>query len=568
MGWDVRFGRSLMVAALFVAVSFAMVRPNLAEVDNRIPGNTGDPALVTWTLAWGSHALATDPGAYFDANIFWPNRHTLAYADTMAPVVPAYAAVQQLSDNWARTLTILEVAVTVLSLAGAYALARWLTGRRDAGILAAFAYTFSGYAVSQWGHLQLQTLGLLPLALLSLFRVLDDGRLRWAAALALTSVALALSSLYYGLIYAVAATIVVVGITIARRGRIPVRAIGALAVSAAVSAALVWPELHVRLQLADQGFRRGLVPGFALGARDFLRPAFGSYLWKPLERSLAFQDEAHRFFPGAAVALLAVLGIVAMGWGRRRRELQEGGLRVAPLVVLLVAGVAGVVLGVGRDLGPYRAIHDHVPGFANARVTSRFAVVATLAIALLAATGFTAIASRLPARAAALLAGVIGALVLAELAAPLPWAPLPRDATTLAVYRTLSRRPAGAVVELPMVIPHDAPYDWALIEAPRMVYSSIDWHPRLNGYSGFVPREYDEDAAVLNTFPAAEAIQRAKDRGIRYVVIHVGTRNGHAMFSDDNAARRIKKLPLGAVAERVPGAWLVDLGPVALSRRR
>jgi hypothetical protein len=568
MGGDVRFGRKVVLPALFLGVTLLMLRPNPSELGNRIPGNTGDPVLITWTLSWGAHALPSHPTSYLDSNIFWPHRNTLAYADSLVPLAPAYGALYWATRSWPLTLLLLEVGLAALSLGATYALGRWLTGRTDAAVLGAIAYTFSGFAFAQWGHVQLQTLGLLPLAFLLLFRLLEEATMRRAIALGLVSVGLILSSLYYGLAYAVAVGVIVVAHVITRRGRVAPKVLGLLALAAVVIALLVWPELRARTRMADEGFRRPLVPGFGLHGTDFLRPAFGNYAWKPLTRALGYKDEAHRFFPGAVATLLALFGAVATVG--RRRTLRAAGMRLSALAALVAAGVVTVVLACGAKLGPFTGpfafLYDHVPGFGQARVSSRLAVVTTLALTMLAAAGFAALATRLGHRRATIVAAVAGAVMLAELAVALPWADLAHDGETLAVYRALAHQPAGAVVELPMMIPHDNAYQWAVVEAPRMLYSSLDWHPRVNGYSGFVPPGYDEDAAILDTFPAPAAVQRAREHGVRYVVLHLGASQGYPMYSDATVATKLRALPRGASAERHGRAWLVDLGDFLVTR--
>lgn len=554
MGRDVRFGRVVVVPALFVLAALLMLRPNPAHLTDKLAGNTGDPALVTWTLAWGAHTLApSHEGSFYDANIFWPHAGTLAYADTLTPLIPAYGAVHALSGSWQFTLTALAVALALLSLAATYALARWLTGRRDAAIIGAFAFAFSSYALAQWGHLQLQTLGLLPLAVLVLLRLLERPTWPSAAALALVTAALALSTAYYGLAWAITAIVLV----LAHARRLRPRTLGLLGVAAVAAIALAWPEVDVRLRHDDAGLTRPLSSAFALRGDDFLRPAFGSYVWGPLEDALSYEDEAHRFFPGVTVAVLAVVGGGAILF-RRRGPSDAPRIKALPLTALVAAGLVAALVACGSRIGPvtgpFEFLQDHVPGFDNARATSRFAVVAVLAWSLLASAGFAAIAHRLRGPRAALVAAAVGAAVLAELAVPLQWSELPDDGSTLAVYRELARRPSGAVVELPMMAPNHDAFRWAVVEAPRMVYSTLDWHPRLNGYSGIVPPEYSADVQTLNAFPHEDAIRRARVRGVRYVILH------------PDAAPKLDELPPGTSAERHGKAWLVDLGPPPTAR--
>jgi hypothetical protein len=96
-----------------------------------------------------------------------------------------------------------------------------------------------------------------------------------------------------------------------------------------------------------------------------------------------------------------------------------------------------------------------------------------------------------------------------------------------------------------------------------MVYSTIDFHPRLNGYSGYLSPTYGDDLAVLGSFPSPSAFERLHLRRIRYLVLHVGEQNGFPMFSEGEAGRAVSQLPAGASAGRYGKAYLVDLGPTS-----
>ena len=93
-----------------------------------------------------------------------------------------------------------------------------------------------------------------------------------------------------------------------------------------------------------------------------------------------------------------------------------------------------------------------------------------------------------------------------------------------------------------------------------MLYASIDWDPRFNGYSGFIPPGYAEDAAVLNTFPEPCAVSRARGLGLRWVLVHPEA---------TAAVGTVPSLPDGA-ASRHGRSWLVDLdrlGPATCEDR-
>jgi hypothetical protein len=228
-------------------------------------------------------------------------------------------------------------------------------------------------------------------------------------------------------------------------------------------------------------------------------------------------------------------------------------------VLLVLAGVALLSLAYGPNLfghqGPFRFFHDHVPGFRGIRVTARFASVALLALAMLAANGYAALAARVPRRVVPILFAASLGLLLAELAAPLPWAHLDDGASTLAVYHALATRPPGAVVELPIMDARTQPGPWAYIEGPRMVYSTIDWNPRFNGYSGFVPLNYFDQLTTLNTFPSPESLAVARHLHLRYIVIGTGAPGG-LLWTDDQA----RAAATTGLASRYGNTWLIDLG--------
>ena len=62
----------VLAAAFFTALALLKTYPLIRHFGTQLPGGPGDPQLVTWILAWGVHALTTDPFNLFNANIFYP----------------------------------------------------------------------------------------------------------------------------------------------------------------------------------------------------------------------------------------------------------------------------------------------------------------------------------------------------------------------------------------------------------------------------------------------------------------------------------------------------------------
>mgnify|MGYP006202309969 CR=1 FL=1 len=68
-----------------------------------------DNHLFIWTLAWNTHALTSDPLGVFDANIYYPQRLTLAYSENLLGSTPFAAPVIWLTGN-----PVLELVTLVL----------------------------------------------------------------------------------------------------------------------------------------------------------------------------------------------------------------------------------------------------------------------------------------------------------------------------------------------------------------------------------------------------------------------------------------------------------------------
>lgn len=116
-----------------------------------------------------------------------------------------------------------------------------------------------------------------------------------------------------------------------------------------------------------------------------------------------------------------------------------------------------------------------------------------------------------------------------------------------------------APLELPMVDPRRGS-DWNVVEGTRMLLSTIDLRPRVNGFSGYHPARYLDDLEAINGFPGPAGVDRLESLGVRYVVLHLGEEQGVPAFGDDAAQAVLDDLPPIVDASRHGAAWLVDLG--------
>lgn len=560
--------RRLFVGAVFVVATAAMLRRTPSELANRLPGNLGDSALVMWIMQWSSHGLYHDPRYVFNANIFWPYPHTLAYADSLLSVAPVYNALYRVTGKWALAWNLLWIGLILLNLAATYSLTRWLTHRTDAAIFAALAVGFSSYALNNAQHPQLELIGFVPLGFLLLFKLLEAPRWSTAVLFGLVNVVIALGALYIATGYVIALVILLLGFAIAVRGRITKKLLACLAVAGAISL-IAAPTIIPYRDVETTFGRRPLSPEWGLRPRDIVRPAAGAYLYKYLARDTDPGSGERHLFPGFSTMALAAVGIGALVADRRRSRNRPLDPTLEPgrrkfTVLLAVTGAVIGILAVGALADgfptPWKIAYDHIGPLAGVRVPARLGSFCLLAGAVLAAVGLAFILRHIRQPAVRVAITTVACLfVLVELAAPVPYTHIPDDPATLAVYHALSHRPAGAVVELPIFDPGTDPHDWSYGEPSRMVWATIDFHPRVNGYSGYVSPTYYADTALLETIPAPDAMARVKALRVRYLILHVGVQTDIQMYTEDQAHTIIAALP-AATATRFGPNYLVDLG--------
>jgi hypothetical protein len=471
-----------------------------------------------------------------------------------------WALLHAVTGSWQLATNLMVLGLVGGNLAATYALAHHLVGRRDAAVIAALGFGFSSYVFAHTAHLQMLTLGLLPWAMLLTFRIFERPRLRTAITLGLVSGSTLYLAAYYAPLLAIGLAVVVgaqLGLTRFCPGRDVLRC---LAIAGVIGAALVVPVARAYVQLQhDPTFRRGAQPGNGLAVRDLVSPLDNSYVYRG-GRLFRPPTVEHSFFPGLTIFALGAVGLVGVARARPRPRPRLAGRRYE-LQMLVLAGVVAGILAKGDVLlghrGPFWYLRNHVPGLDGIRVPARFGVLTLLALAMLAAWGYTWITQRWSRGPQALAAIVVAGVVLVELAVLFRSLPFDSSRTTLAAYHALAHRPGGVVLELPMADSSFAA--GAFTEAPRMAYATIDWHPRVNGYSGFMPPGYLDEMAILNLFPDPTAVQFARDLKVRYVLLHIGRRNGMQQLSAAEGRAILAALPPTMTARRYGNDWLINL---------
>src|SRR5262245_18943383 len=271
-------------------------------------------------MAWVSHQIVTNPLHLFDANIFYPERYTLAYSD--------HLFVQSMMGAPLLWAGVRPVLVHNLVLIAGFALSGWATslvvkqwtGSWLAAIVSGTMVAFNAFTLTRLPQIQDLHLEFLLPALYALDRTLTSARLRDGVMLACWFVLQALTGLYlmvFTLMSLIVAALVRPADWMGARFRSLLRPTGAAAAITAVALLpFMLPYYHARETV---GLGRSLEETARYSAEwtDYLAAPGRIYFdWWGKQ---FFEGDA--LFPGVTALALASVGIVAVGWKDQRARM-------------------------------------------------------------------------------------------------------------------------------------------------------------------------------------------------------------------------------------------------------
>jgi len=145
----------LTVGALFAALTLLATWPQVLRLGDGVK-DPGDPVFNSWVLAWNAHKLERLEFAdYFDANIFYPHRRTLAYSEHLFPQSLLAAPIIWATGNPVLAHNVILLMSFFTSALGMFALARRLTGATLPSLLAGVIFAFSPFTFDHLSHVQI-----------------------------------------------------------------------------------------------------------------------------------------------------------------------------------------------------------------------------------------------------------------------------------------------------------------------------------------------------------------------------------------------------------------------------
>jgi hypothetical protein len=582
--------RELLLAALAgILLAVLTTWPLVLHMSSRIAPDLGDPIRTAWQIAWVGHAMLHAPLHIFNSNAFYPHPFSLAFSDSLL----GYGPSAFFGSGTVATLVrynLLFLWAWSFCFFGAYLLVRELGLGRLGGVAAGLAFAYAPYRVTEAGHLHVISSGGLPFALFLLLRGYRRSSRRlvlagWLVSAWQVSLGFTLG-LQYCYLLGVLGLIVLFcwwrgilnpgpgwrGPESPEGGRsrgplVPRRLLAVTLVGvAALGVVAVYqarPYLRVAAEYPTAKRTIKEVKNYSSGPAALLSASSENRVWGGITsgaRAHVHSKNEDVFFPGGAILILALIGLIGLGAAGGRPPLTKR-TRIGLALGILTCSILAMGLGLTGAGYPYRLLFDYAPGWNGVRVPGRIFTLATLFYAVLAAVGVQLVVhavrrwgtggslTRLPALVGAiLLVGILGegAGHLADPVVP---------------------QPARAEVGLPGPL-LDLPTDGALDRLWQ--YYSTDGFPKIPiGESTFDIPAVDDLRGGMNAFPDKASVEKLRYYGIRTVVLHTAMPKGlpHEQGyvipepPDPQAAAAKPIAGLGITRQQVGSVVIYEIGP-------
>jgi hypothetical protein len=500
---------------MFVALTAIVTYPQIVGLAGSVPFHS-DPYFTMWRLGWVAHAIVHSPSTLFDANIFHPERHTLAYSDAM--LLPGLALAPLF---WAGVHPVLIyntalLGAFVLSALSMFALALRLTGDRYAAFVAGTIYAFSPYRFGHYMHLELQLVFWIPLALVAVHELLSHARIRTGVTFGLCVGCQLLSCVYEAIFLVAYGAVLVPLLMLASRTRAVARIASAFVLAGVVAALLAIPYVPAYLGAQRSVGTRSLetVRIYSATWSNYVAAPRMNRVYGGTAITDAIRLDEMNLFPGITPVLLMLAGVV-FGAGRVRWA-YVGGL------------IFACAMTAGANTPIYVWLYEHIPVFQGLRSPARFDIFVVLSMAVLAAFGVTWLRGLLPSnRAGAQAALVIVAVLAVEFASRPSILPAPEPTR---VDAFLARRSPVVIIEMPLLSRRST---WGSLDWQYMYQGIGHFQPMLNGYSGYAPASYYEMREYMASFPDDRSIEYLHDRHVDYLIVRAG------VYDDPNEGRKV-----------------------------
>ncbi|MDD2890885.1 MAG: hypothetical protein PHE49_09665 [bacterium] len=184
---------------IFCVLTGVMTYPLILKMGNSVTVSVREPLFQAWDLAWCQHKIMTGFHGFWNANMFYPENHTLTYSERLLGIGLIALPARLFSNNPIFIYNFAVFLSFVLSGFGVYLLVLYLTKNKYAGYLSAIIFMFSHFRFAHINHLNLLSGYWIPLVFLYLHKFFEDYSYKNLFLCVLFFIIQSLSCVYYAL---------------------------------------------------------------------------------------------------------------------------------------------------------------------------------------------------------------------------------------------------------------------------------------------------------------------------------------------------------------------------------
>lgn len=515
----------------FFIASIYLTFPLIFHLGNYATG-VGDELVMAWIQNWDIHALVTNPFNIFNANLYYPFHHTLAYAESLIFTSILAFPIQMLVGEPIATVNFTFISSLTLLGFSLYLLAYYLTKNYFFSVLSGVLVIFSPAVLDYATHMQILAIEWVPLAILSFLHFIKTKKSRYFLLSLIFFIVQVYNSFMPGYFIVVSFIIIYLYQFIYLRKQaiklITLNNIFFLIVTLLLIIPVIVPYYQVSKEFNYVRDIRDAVH-FAMQPEDLLYPSNHTRIYSFLT-SLPFNQTSQNgeFKPGFIGVIFSLLSFITIYYFfihfKKKKNILISSFASIGLLGLILS--LGPVLHLGRHTVhqpflvplPYALFYYLLPGFQGFRNSARWEMLFILAMAIAIPLVMDQICRKYSNKKIIYLSFILIFFCIFEFNFPMRFFSVTPRSNFPPVYQWLNTTEKDAVV---IILPI---YNWNMPhvdeEINREYFSTVNFRKTVNGYTSFSSPPWQQLVIkTMEQFPSAEEVKQLRSLGVDYLII-------------------------------------------------
>ncbi|MEW5692685.1 MAG: hypothetical protein AB1765_05265 [Candidatus Hydrogenedentota bacterium] len=452
---------------------------------------TGDHFLHLWLYKWYAKTLFHNPFNLLNTNNFYPNKHTLLFSD-IEFFNGFIAAILIKLFKWSDVLTYNFILFLSLVVSGVfhYILAKYLFRNPTTSLIVSLLFLLTPVRYNFFASPQLIFTGFISLFFLCLFRYNDTLKLRWLIYSNVILFCQYIQAGYY-FIFLIFGYLIFLIIFLFKRP-----AAHHYLLSLILTFVLNYPVYKLYSKVMEEHNMERSIQEVANDSLNFTQ-YLSSYKKNFSDGELLYPRPLH-LFPGFILILLSIAGLYLSF-----KTDKHYGILISSLLIFYI------VVSFGTN-GPYIFFYKYFEPLKRMRAVWRAYVLAVFLMSILSGIMLNKILELKYRRIIVTIILIVQFMIFPYIKINTQQIPLLTEKSKINYFLSNLSKNTG-VIMLPLHSIYSGYY---------LYFSSFHWMGLYNGYSGFIPKDYENEYFCLLNFKENEWLDILKKKDIKYIVIH------------------------------------------------